>query len=420
MIVVKQMIVIGPGLVLAALLVTGCLGGGQAAERHGEAATTAAGDEHGEHEEHGEHDEHGEHEGEEGVVELSPEAIARVGLATAPASLRPLVDTRATTGMVGYDERHLAHVSARVAGRLVRIDADLGDQLREGEVLAIVDSVELGQARADYLRARARLEVARRRFERERSLHAERITSEQQVLEAEAEAREAAADFAAAGATLRLLGLSEDEVEALSWDDAGPSLTPVRAPFAGRVVAKEATRGELVTPESTLFTVADLAVVWLWIDVYERDLRRVRAGEAVAARFDAWPGEVFSGELVYLADELDSASRTVKARADLPNPERRLKPGMFARVTLAGGGETGAVSVLAVPREAVQRQATGAMVFVATGDGRFERRRVEVGRTTDAWVEIQDGLAAGESVVTAGAFLLKSQTSAGQLGGHHH
>jgi membrane fusion protein, heavy metal efflux system len=184
------------------------------------------------------------------------------------------------------------------------------------------------------------------------------------------------------------------------------------------VVAKEATRGELVTPERVLFTVADLAVVWLWIDVYERDLRHVRAGDTVEAHFDAWPGETFAGELVYLADELDASSRTVKARADLRNPDRRLKPGMFARVTLGSDGD--APSVLAVPRAAVQRHAGEAMVFVATGDGRFERRPVAIGRTTDDWVEILQGLDAGEPVVTAGAFLLKSQASAGQLGGHHH
>ncbi len=402
------------GLALAALL-TGCRGDegvrSEADERH----------EAEEHDEHGDaHDKHGDAHSEEGIVELSPEAIARVGLKTVPASLRSLVVRHATTGKVGFDERHLAHVSARVSGRLVRVEAELGDRRREGEILAVVDSVELGQARAAYLRAQARHEVTRRRFERERSLHAEAISSEQEVLEAEAEAREAAADLAAGRATLRLLGLSDGEIKRLSWDDASASLVPVRAPFAGRVVAKEATRGELVTPERILFTVANLDEVWLWVDVYERDLRWVRIGETVEARFDAWPGETFTGELAYLADQFDPASRTVRARVDLPNPGGRLKAGMFARVMLSSGGEDGTQTVLAVPREAVQRQGEAAIVFVRAGDTRFERRQVEPGQVTEEWVEIRAGLAVAEEVVTAGAFLLKSQASADQLGGHQH
>ncbi len=240
------------------------------------------------------------------------------------------------------------------------------------------------------------------------------------MLEAEAEAREAAADLAATRATLHLLGLSDGEIKRLTWDDASASLVPVRAPFAGRAVAKEATRGELITPEHVLFTVANLDQVWLWVDVYERDLRRVRIGETVEARFDAWPGETFTGQLAYLADQLDPASRTVRARVDLPNPAGRLKPGMFARVLLSGGGEDGAQAVLAVPRVAVQRHDQMAVVFVRTGDTRFERRRVELGQASDELVEIRTGLAAGEEVVTEGAFLLKSQASADQLGGHQH
>jgi cobalt-zinc-cadmium efflux system membrane fusion protein len=285
-------------LALGALLVAGCRQGSSTHEEP-----------HDERDQH--HDEHEGVHGEEDVVELSPEAVARIGLRTVPASLRPLAGRQATTGKVGFDETRLAHVGARVAGRLVRVEAELGDRLDEGAVLAVVDSVELGQARADYLRARARHEVAEKRLERERSLHADRIVSEAEVLEAEAEAREVAADLAASRETLALLGLANDEIEKLSWGDASASLVAVRAPFAGWVIAKEATRGELVTPEKTV-------------------------------------------------------------------------------------------------------------VFVKTGEMRFERHPVELGQATDQWVEILSGLTAGEEVVTEGAFLLKSQASADQLGGHQH
>jgi membrane fusion protein, heavy metal efflux system len=396
---------------LAALLALGCAGGA-GEEGHAEA---------GEHDEHGdEHgDEHaGEHGAEEGVVELTPEAIERIGLATEPVARHPLVGRRETTGTLGFDEERLAHVASRVTGRLVRVPAPLGARVRSGEALAVVDSMELGEAKAAYLRARARHEVAARRFERERSLRADRISSEQEVLEAEAAAREAAADVAAARETLRLLGLGDGAIDGLAWDDAQSSLVPVRAPFAGTVVARQATVGELVSPAETLFTVADLSQVWLWIDLYERDLAHVAVGDRVEVRLDARPDERFAGELAYVAAEVDPESRTVRARVDLANPGGRLKPGMFARVSLAAGGEP--VPVLAVPRSAVQRDGAASIVFVRTAPGRFERREVEIGRTTDELVEILGGLAEGDQVVVEGAFLLRSQASADELGGHHH
>jgi cobalt-zinc-cadmium efflux system membrane fusion protein len=364
----------------------------------------------------GEHDEHHE---EDGIVELAPEAIARIGLATSPVALHALDARRRTTGQIGFDENRLAHVGSRVGGRLIRVDGELGERVEAGEPLAVVDSVELGEACAAFLRARARSELAAKRFERQSSLYRDRIVSEQQALEAEAATREAASDLAAARETLLLLGLEAREIDGLSWGDPTAAQTIVRAPFAGRVIAREATVGELITPEQVLYEIADLSEVWLWVDLYERDLAHVRRAQRAEVRLDAWPGEVFTGELTYLADELDQHTRMVRARVDLPNPERRLKPGMFARVDLRST-ETETHTALAVPRAAVQRDGEESIVFVRTTPGRFERREVVLGRVTGELVEIVSGLAAGEEVVVEGAFLLRSQARADQLGGHHH
>lgn len=387
---------------------------------------------------HDEHDDHHGHDEDDGVVELSEEAMARIGLATAPARLEALGGRWSTTGTVGFDETALAHVAPRVEGRLVRVPGELGDQVSAGKVLAVVDSVELGEARAAYLEARARHEVARRRLEREQDLRADRISSEAELLDAEAEERTAAAALAAGRERLALLGLGQGEIDSLSWDDARPSQTAVRAPFAGLVVERHATRGELVTPERSLFTVADLGGVWLWIDVYERDLSKVRPGAEVEARLDAWPGEVFPGTVAYVGAVLAPETRSVRARVDLPNPGLRLKPGMFARVTLAGAptgggagsppgagveaGEGGAAAepVLTVPRRALQRDGSGTVVFVQTGPGRFERRQVIVGAVESDRAEVVSGLGPGDEVVTEGAFLLKSQAASEHIGGHHH
>ncbi len=272
---------------------------------------------------------------------------------------------------------------------------------------------------AAVLRARARHRVAARRFERERDLRDYQIASEQEVLEAEAAAREAAADLASHREMLRLLGLTVEAIDTLRWDDAESSRVPLRAPFAGRIVERDATLGELVAVDDVLFTVADLSGVWLWIDLYERDLAHVRVGEPVEIHFDAWPNELVNGEVSYLADQLDAGSRTVRARVDLANPDRRLKPGMFARVMLASSTERPSAA-LAVPRMAVQRDGSSSIVFVETAPGRFERRNVELGRVTDDMVEILSGVVLGERVVTHGGFLLKSQAAGDEIGGHHH
>lgn len=376
------------------------------AGRHSDGAAEGQGEDHGE---------------EEGVVALSAAALQRVGLTTARVELRGLPGTLSTTGKVGFDERRIAHLSPRLAGQVQRVEAELGQSVVAGSPLAWIDSIELGRAKADYLRARARYELAQRRHQRERLLYEDRISSEQEVLEAEAGAREAQADLAAAEETLHLYGLDQEEVAGLDYDDPRASLYAVRAPFAGKVVGKGVARGELVTPERTLFTVADLDTAWVWLDVYERDLRHVALGQAVQVEVDAYPGELFEGTIGYLGDMVEPESRTVRGRVELRNPGGRLRPGMFARVEMSDPEAAAAAApVPAVPQAALQRQGDGAVVFVALGEGRFERRPVQVGRRSFGWVEVLVGLEAGEEVVTEGAFLLKSQASENQLGGHHH
>lgn len=381
---------------------------------------------HSGHREESDHDHGHDHgHGEDGLVVLSEAALERIDLATSEAEMRSLSETVSTTGEVGFDERRIARVAPRLAGRLDRVDVELGAQVRAGQVLAVVDSVALGEAKAATLRARARYRVAEERYRREKDLYADRIVSEQDMLEAEAVAREVEADLRAAEQTLRLYGLTEEEVAGLEGNGGAASLHPVHAPLSGRVVEKHAVPGELVEPSHGLFTVADLSTVWVWIDVYEQDLHRVAPGDPVEVRFDAWPGETFTGRLVYLGDRVHRETRTVRARVDLPNPEGRLRPGMFARVRMEAdrrsrGEAEEPPAALAVPQAALQRSEDGFVVFIARGSGRFERREVVTGRRAGGYVEILSGLDEGEDVVTQGAFLLESQASADQLGGHHH
>ncbi|MEM8962242.1 MAG: efflux RND transporter periplasmic adaptor subunit [Acidobacteriota bacterium] len=389
--------------------------------QHGDAHEQHGDDEAGHDDRHTTHDDHGHdgHDDENGVVELTPEAIERIGLETEPVVRRLLAASRVTTGQVGFDEERLAHVSARVGGRLVRVPARLGATVTASEALAVVDSMQLGEAKADFLRARARHEVATRRFAREQNLHAGQIISDQAFQEAEAVAREFATDLAAHRETLQLLGMTTAAIEQLDWTDDDASLVTIRAPFAGTIVEREATLGELVHVEDVLFTLADLSWMWLWIDLYERDLAHVQVGESVEVRLDAWPGEMIRGEIDYVDAQLDPERRTVRARVDLANPDGRLRPGMFARVTLSSSTEQASEST-AIPRVALERDGERSIVFVEIEPGRYEARTVELGRASEDHVEIRSGVALGDLVVTKGSFLLKSQAAGDEIGGHHH
>jgi cobalt-zinc-cadmium efflux system membrane fusion protein len=357
---------------------------------------------------------------EEGVVELGPEAAANADLRTAEVAERRLENVLETTGQVDFDQTRLAHVSPRITGRVHRVHARLGAVVGAGDRLAEVDSIELGRAKADFLQARARAELARRIHERERTLFADRISSEQELLSAEAELREATAALGTAEEILHLYGLDQGQVDALSYDDPKASIYPLRAPFGGTVVERHATLGELVTPEKNLFTLADLDRVWIWIDVYQRDLARVHLEDRVTVRVDAYPGELFTGTVSYLGSRVDADTRTVRARLDVDNPDRRLRPGMFVEVVIRDPHGTGGSPVTVVPESAVQRDGGRLLVFVAEGERRYRRREIDAGRSAGGWVEVLSGVDPGEEVVVEGAFLLKSATAEDRLGGGHH
>jgi RND family efflux transporter MFP subunit len=193
----------------------------------------------------------------------------------------------------------------------------------------------------------------------------------------------------------------------------------VTTPIAGVVVERPVSLGQVIAPQDTVGVVMDLRSVWLQVDAYERDLAQLAVGQKVRATVAAWPEREFAGELQSIGAVVDRRSRTVKVRVVMPNPDGALKPGMFAKVTLAGSkGE--ARAGLFAPRAAVQRDGDAAIVFVPVGATEFQVRTVETGVAAGDWVQITRGLAAGERVVTTGAFQLKSEARKSSFGGHAH
>jgi len=373
----------------------------------------------------GEAEAHDEHEGEGhegGRLELSAEKVEAMGLEFSVATLKALPFRLETTGQVDFDENRRAHVTPRIPGRVVKVQANLGDEVRRGQVLATLDSIELGRAKADYLQARAREQLTRQTLEREEGLLADRISSQQEVLAARAAYQEAEAALRNADETLHLYGVPQEAVDNLSYDNPGRSLFSLTAPFSGTVVEKHVTIGELLTPESQSMTIADMTSLWVWIDVYERDVARVHLGDNVEVSVEAFAGDVFAGVVSYLSAAVDRDTRTIRARIDIECHEGRLRPGMFARVLVsdphAASGET-APDALVVPADAVQRIGDRTVVFVAVGETEFETREVHIVRREGEEVEIGDGLEPGERIVIRGAFLLKSEASKDMIGDEH-
>jgi Cu(I)/Ag(I) efflux system membrane fusion protein len=205
---------------------------------------------------------------------------------------------------------------------------------------------------------------------------------------------------------LRLLGTSPEDIARLESSGEGkPGLT-LRSPFSGVVLEKNVVDGQFVMPDQTLFQIADLSTVWVLADVYERDIASVRAGAPARMSVGAFPGELFEGKIAFIYPTVSETTRTLKVRLEFPNPSLRLRPGMYAEVELDAGG----AEALAVPSEAVMDGGKTQHVFVVRSRTTFEPRLVKTGRRAGGWVEVLDGLEAGETVVTSANFLIDSES----------
>jgi cobalt-zinc-cadmium efflux system membrane fusion protein len=349
---------------------------------------------------------------ETAVVHLSEEAQKASGIEVMAAALEPFSAPIEATAVIELNADHVAKISARTSGRLVKIAASQGDEVTSGQALAWFDSPELGQAWAEYAKAKGRTDLARNNLQREETLFAKKISPEKDVIRARQELADAEADFAFAYEKFHLLGIDIDQVGKKHEGDKHP-LIAVTSPISGSVIERAATQGEVVSPDKPLFTVADLSKLWVIIDIYEKDLGRVKSGTAVKVRTTAYPDRNFKGIISYIGDVLDEKTRTVKARVVVENANRLLKPGMFATVLIDAAG--GTERIIAVPEEAVFLDGSKNYVFIQTSPEKFEMREIAVGRTLGKRLEVIRGLKQGEPVAVKGAFILKSELKKGEL-----
>ncbi len=368
------------------------------------------------------HGDRGEEGHDDNLVELSEATLQRIKIQTQKAEERVLSNVLSTTGRVDFNQDRFAHVAPRIQGRVHKVGTTLGQEIKKGQTLAIIDSLQLGRAKSTMLTAKAQLTLTQKTLAREEKLLKDRVTSQQSVLEAQAAHQRALASYQSARQNLRLLGLSKRQINAVSYNDSAAALFPLSSPMNGTIVEKHINLGEIVSPDRNLFSIADLSQVWIWVDVYERDLGRVHLEDHVMVKVAAFSDRTFEGQVAYVQNQVDPKTRTVRARIDVKNADRALRPGMFAKVTVVDAhGVDGKESVRAIviPANALQRQGDRRFVFVSTAPRRYERRFVVLGRKTAASVEILGGLKKGEAVVVNGAFYLKSEAAKAQMGGGH-
>jgi cobalt-zinc-cadmium efflux system membrane fusion protein len=347
----------------------------------------------------------------------------------APQSIAGVIPA---TGKILVPENSVAVIGPVNQGRIVRLYAGQGTRVRKGQKLADLESSDIDQAEADYLKAladyenavrssAAEVKLAQESYDRNKLLFEQRVTAGKNLQSAEHDlevakaARESSingtkAALTAARRHLLILGLNDATIDALAKKTDLAATFSLNSPIDGIVVERNATVGASVGTDANLFKIIDLSRVWIDADVFEKDLPRVRPGQEVKLTVTAFPQSTFSGRVILINSVLDPETRTVKVRTEVANPDGRLKPDMFANVQIVTDVNRAAISI---PQSAVLNDEGKAIVFVAEGNG-YQKRQVQAGIKNNDRVEIVDGLTAGDKVVVKGNYLLLEQSKAGQ------
>ena len=332
------------------------------------------------------------YEGEEqdagGGVKISEAKIQRLGVRSVPVERRTLDVVVRATGRIEADERRLATVTPKFEGYVEKLFVNAtGQYVARGAPLFEAFSPELLATQREYA-------VAAQGLAQVQGADETTVAGMKRLAESALE-------------RLRNWDVTEEQIAQLAAGGRPQRALTFRAPASGHVIERKATQGMRFMPGEVLYQLADLSTVWVIADVAEQDIGRVRAGLAARARLDAYPGQDFEGRITYVYPTLQADTRTAQVRIELPNPQGRLKPAMYAQVEIAVAGSP----LLVVPSSAVIDNGSRRVVLVDRGEGRFEPRDVKLGARGDQYTAVTEGVREGERVVTSAAFLLDSEAN---------
>lgn len=349
----------------------------------------------------------------EGRVELTPEAIQNsgIGIETAgPARLKTVLEL---PGEIELNADKVVHVVPRVSGVVTEVYKNLGDTVRHGEVIAVLDSREVAELKSEYMASLRRVELARATFERKERLWKQKISSEKDYLASRQALAEEEINMQTAAQKLLALGFSQTDLDSIQ-EITGRGLTryELKAQFDGVVITKEIAVGEAIKEDADIYAIADLSTVWVGVTVYAKDLRVVKVGQNVTVRSGILGMEA-DGTLTYLGPLVGEQTRTALGRVVVENPEGRWRPGLFVTVEIVQEEVTVPVAVSA---DAIQTFRDWSVVFVQYGN-LCEVRPLKLGRSDGRWVEVIHGLSPGEKYVAYNSFILKAEL--GKAGATH-
>ena len=364
---------------------------------------------------HADEDEHSESV----EVHLNANQISELGIVVSAVTNGAVDGILELPAEVGFDQNHLAHVTPRVSGIVRSVAVAEGDRVEAGDVLAVLNSRPLADAKASYLSARARLDLAESSFEREERSWERQISAEQDFLDARRALEEARIEVRSAGQQLDALGVDVSTLPRMvASSDVSLTRYELAAPISGTIIERHAVLGEVLEEgaQPPAFIVADTDSVWVDAAVYGADLGRIRAGAPVSID-PGDGGQPIESSIDFVSPQIGERTRTGRARIVIDNPGDRLRPGMFVTVFAAASD---AQPTVRVPVTALQTVEGETVVFVRTSDG-FEVREVRLGRRSDRYAEILSGVSLGEMIATTQSFSLKAELQKGEFDdGHAH
>ena len=336
----------------------------------------------------------------EGPVSLDPKMLAAIRIEAVVE--REIADVFAVAAKVQFDEERVARIVVPLGGQVIDLRVKVGDAVRRGDALCAINSREAAASVGEYIEARKDVELAEKTAAMTEDLFAHEAASRIAMQQAQSDLAKARSRAARTEESLRVLGLNpRDDLAEFN------GRLPITAPLTGIVIDRRVTAGQFVQSDGTpIMTIADLSTVWVVGDVFERDLQRVSPGQTASITTAAYPGETFHGRVNYISDSIDAATRTAKVRVSVANPGGRLKPEMFASVSLDLEAHN---RVMLVPADAVFTEDGRAFVYTEVGSGTFARRAVDVSQSEGPLRRVLAGLRPGDRVVVDGALLLRQR-----------
>ena len=313
-------------------------------------------------------------------------------------------DILRVAGQIDFDEQALTRIGASVTGRVTQINAQLGNEVKKGDTLALINSSELSNSQLAYLKARSEKEFHRRTVQRAKTLFEADVISAAELQRRESEYEVASAQTRAAQDQLRVLGVNLKAMEELATTGAIDSVASVMATIKGVVVERKVTTGQVVQPADVLFTVADLSRVWAVAQVPEQQVAQVKVGQSVRIEVPALENEKLIGKLIYVGQTVNPESRTVLVRTELDNTSGRLKPSMLASMLI----ESTPTKRMVVPLTAIVREQDTDYVFTEEKPGSFRLKPVRLSSEHNGQRVVLDGLSQGMRIVSDGAFHLNN------------